>query len=505
MSSKKENLVDEIEKKPASENPWYVLATLFGEYVTKDVHHIEVKETSDINRKYWNAWASQGMTDGAKSAIKDAKGKSILDDAPEWDSVRLEVEEKFKARLPKSELPKPSLGVNFYDIIFNNDIYFSDFFFPGDVNFKDTKFSGDAHFSNTKFFKTAEFNNAEFSGDAHFFSAEFYGDYCVVSADFTNAKFSGDAHFSNTKFFKTAEFNNAEFSGGTSFQSAKFSKYAMFRRAEFSGDVNFISAEFSGDVNFFSANFSGGAIFSSTKFFKGPFFSSANFSGNANFHNSKFSGLSIFISAEFNEEANFSDAVFDSPCNFRDTHFKKYYPDLSGTLLHSKTILTSEDIYWPKKVVEKSNDDETKAAFESCALLRQNMTSQGLFEAAHFFFRREMAHKAELSKLWERPFYVIYRWVEYGYGVKQPLVGIVLLWAAGILLLIYDGFLPFTTALGLSAANIFKFFGFQGAYYGGVIESLSSPLQFMTVAQTVIGYLLLFLLGLGLRNRFRMK
>ena len=489
MSSKKENLVDEIEKKPASENPWYVLATLFGEYVTKDVHHIEVKETSDINRKYWNAWASQGMTDGAKSAIKDAKGKSILDDAPEWDSVRLEVEEKFKARLPKSELPKPSLGVNFYDIIFNNDIYFSDFFFPGDVNFKDTKFSG-------------------------------------------------DAHFSNTKFFKTAEFNNAEFSGGTSFQSAKFSKFAMFRSAEFSGGVNFSSAEFSGDAHFFSANFSGGAIFISTKFFKGPFFSSANFSGtanfrlaefsmtsyfdsakfskyatfssvkfsgNANFHNSKFSGLSIFISAEFNEEANFSDAVFDSPCNFRDTHFKKYYPDLSGTLLHSKTILTSEDIYWPKKVVEKSNDDETKAAFESCALLRQNMTSQGLFEAAHFFFRREMAHKAELSKLWERPFYVIYRWVEYGYGVKQPLVGIVLLWAAGILLLIYDGFLPFTTALGLSAANIFKFFGFQGAYYGGVIESLSSPLQFMTVAQTVIGYLLLFLLGLGLRNRFRMK
>lgn len=36
MSSKKENLVDEIEKKPASENPWYVLATLFGEDVTKE-------------------------------------------------------------------------------------------------------------------------------------------------------------------------------------------------------------------------------------------------------------------------------------------------------------------------------------------------------------------------------------------------------------------------------------------------------------------------------------
>ena len=39
--------MDEIEKKPASENPWYVLATLFGEDITK--------ETSDKNRKYWNA------------------------------------------------------------------------------------------------------------------------------------------------------------------------------------------------------------------------------------------------------------------------------------------------------------------------------------------------------------------------------------------------------------------------------------------------------------------
>ena len=47
MSSKKENHMASSERKPAGVNPWYVLATLFGEDVTK--------ATSDKNRKYWNA------------------------------------------------------------------------------------------------------------------------------------------------------------------------------------------------------------------------------------------------------------------------------------------------------------------------------------------------------------------------------------------------------------------------------------------------------------------
>lgn len=36
MTSKKENLVASSERKPAGVNPWYVLATLFGEDVTKE-------------------------------------------------------------------------------------------------------------------------------------------------------------------------------------------------------------------------------------------------------------------------------------------------------------------------------------------------------------------------------------------------------------------------------------------------------------------------------------
>jgi hypothetical protein len=133
------------------------------------------------------------------------------------------------------------------------------------------------------------------------------------------------------------------------------------------------------------------------------------------------------------------------------------------------------------------------------------MASQGLNEAAHFFFRREMTHKAKLSEWWERSFYAIYRFAEYGYGVWQPLAGIAVLLLVGALSLIHWGCLHYTTALGLSFANIFKFFGFQRVHFAGEIGKLNPYLEFMTGAQTVIGYFLLFLFGLGLRNRFRLK
>ena len=71
------------EKKPATENPWYVLATL---------DKIEQKKA----KEYWNAWACQEMTKEEKAAIKTAEGKSILMDAPEWEFVREEVERLFK-------------------------------------------------------------------------------------------------------------------------------------------------------------------------------------------------------------------------------------------------------------------------------------------------------------------------------------------------------------------------------------------------------------------------
>ena len=45
MPSKKENRMDDLNRKTATENPWYVLATLFGEDISD--------ETTNKNRQYW--------------------------------------------------------------------------------------------------------------------------------------------------------------------------------------------------------------------------------------------------------------------------------------------------------------------------------------------------------------------------------------------------------------------------------------------------------------------
>ena len=483
------------EKKPATENPWYVLASLYRDVKVKKPYRSELERYSD-NRRFWNAWVSQDMTEEQKAAIKDSRGRSILSDAPEWNSIKAQVEEIFKKRLPNAKLPLPSELPEFKYIDFH--ITFSGFFFPVGAHFIDTIFDG-ANFQSAVFSGPVTFNRVTIR-DANFFAAVFSGGVGFIfvkisrSAIFQNAIFSGYANFGRAEFPRNANFNRTVFSRHADFQTATFPGEASFREAVFSGDANFMNATFSGDASFREAVFSEEANFMNVIF-----------SGDANFRNSTFSGVSKFIKTKFSEAADFSDAVFDAPCNFREVEFKAAYPNLLGTLLHSKTNVTAENKYWPNARIEQSNNDNNYVS-ESCAHLRQNMASQGLTEAAHFFFRREMDHKAKLSRWWERPFYEVYRLAEYGLGVWQPLVGIFLLWLSGALSLNIWGCLNWTTAFGLSAANIFKFFGFQRVYFeGNVIANLNPYLQSMTAAQTVFGYVLLFLLGLGLRNRFRLK
>jgi len=59
------------ENTPTAENRWYVLATLAGEQ-RDDINYDLHKK----NRRYWNAWASQNMTEEEKSNVKDANGNN---------------------------------------------------------------------------------------------------------------------------------------------------------------------------------------------------------------------------------------------------------------------------------------------------------------------------------------------------------------------------------------------------------------------------------------------
>lgn len=64
----------------------------------------------------------------------------------------------------------------------------------------------------------------------------------------------------------------------------------------------------------------------------------------------------------------------------------------------------------------------------------------------------------------------------------------------------------FWQAVGLSLANTFGVFGFRRELIGAdVLTALPGLLKVLAAAQTIAGIVLLFLLGVAIRNRFRMK
>ena len=66
--------------------------------------------------------------------------------------------------------------------------------------------------------------------------------------------------------------------------------------------------------------------------------------------------------------------------------------------------------------------------------------------------------------------------------------------------------MPIQRAAGLSFANIFSFLPIKREIMSvEMIDSLSNAAQIVGVVQSLLGIVLLFLLGLALRSRFRMR
>ncbi len=138
---------------------------------------------------------------------------------------------------------------------------------------------------------------------------------------------------------------------------------------------------------------------------------------------------------------------------------------------------------------------------------------------------REMKCDAVLKKGWDRFVVQSFGWVsDYGYGVTRPL-GIL----GGLLVipaLIYGWYFgprcfegyaisppgcmaetgwSLGKGFGFSFANLFAFLGLNRIHFADVWSVLPRGLGFLASAQTVMGFVFLFFLGLGLRNRFRLK
>jgi hypothetical protein len=324
--------------------------------------------------------------------------------------------------------------------------------------------------------------------------------------------------------------NNDDFTypGFPDFESAiqcsqiQFVKILVLKNRIFTQPVDFISATFTQDADFTSATFTQGAFFLSATFTQDAYFSSAIFTQYADFSSATFDGPAKFVATRFGvRDATetcvpiFTEAAFARWVSFRDAKFVTHYPVLEGAEFRETVVVTAKSTHWPSTgqsllgvAAEGAGRVPTKeVAKDSCARLRHALGKQGMPEEEHFFYRREMKLAGAIDP-WNRGFpYRLFGWVsDYGYSIARPANALLALWLWIILVYTEGGGSGVFEALGYSFANMFKFFGLQRIYFDyGIIRTWPAWVQVVSATQTVLSFILLFFLGLGLRTRFRLR
>ena len=470
------------ELKDANTNPWYVLMTLYGEQERERVDW----ELAEKNRKVWNAWACQELSDEERARVCASSQVEVADTLG-WSDVEAEVRKMHRAEMVKRN-SKGFSYTGFPD--FDEAIRLSEIRFSNPVELEKRIFTQVANFRSATFTQAASFRYVIFMQNANFPSATF-----TQGASFDSAIFRQDAYFYSATFTQNAEFPSATFTQGAYFFSAIFRQDAYFHSATFRQDAKFRFATFEGPAKFVGTRFGlrdGGQIC----------------------------------------VPDFTEAVLAKLVSFRKAEFPQYYPVLAGAVFSGKVIVTADKAFWPSMdqvlLDEVSGDAEhtstKEVAKESSATLRHEMGRQGLPEEEHFFFRREMEFARQLGlskskevwpyfKAW--PYWIFKTFSGYGESITRPLIWLGIAFVTFAVMFsayfnwmneFYDKAFAAAAPFTLSGANLFSFLGFHRFYFSSLgFAEMHWFVQFLCAVEEVMGLVLLFFLGLGLRKRFRLR
>lgn len=420
---------DQIELRPANENPWYLLATYYGEQTSDEFD----EDLHAKNREVWNRWVAAALSDEDRQKLIDA-GR-----ATEAEMTPLSAEERQElwadCRSPNLPAPDPATDIDLSDTVFSTTVSFAHFIFPAPTLFTRSAFQGNA-----------VFEHAEFKGIAVFMYAAF-----KMDADFQHAVFKGIAIF----------------------MYAAFKEYAYFQHATFQG----------------IAYFNGSATREDTAKFR-------KFSGLVNFDNVTFSGSADFTNREFLDKTNFNNAKFLTRA-----------PVFADTTLHEGT--TWHDVQWPGT---PDDPEEARDMADAYSHLRRRSNAIQDHEAELDFYGRELRAKRAAVDGATGLLISLYEWsCGFGASVGLPLVWLFGLWASGppfcraLLRLEGAAEIDGITLYGFSLASVGGFFGMRKEFFAEFMKDLPGTVLALSGAQSLLGAVFVFLLGLSLRNRFRIK
>ena len=422
--------------KPREKNPWYVLATIFGEHdgLIDDV-------LAANNRQAWNSWMHYESAGTVQSAMVSAADFERVGTEP-WSSLRADIIDRFRRRTGFDEVP-PNL---------TSHADLSGLYNPNASSFRGFVFPGRCYFEKAHFRDKADFTEAVF----------------LDECDFREARWeSGSTLFEDVAFHGMVRFSKAVFHQEASFRRSDFRDFASFERAAFCKWVDF---------------------------------------GRTNFHYA-----AVFCDSDVQNEVSFRSTRFGDLTDFRGAVFRHSAPMMHSCELYQDARFSYEPRGWPEPQSDTAEDDKS-----SYARLRQLMNELHRPDEEYFFLRREMRCKALLDEPWERIWTQLYGVVsDYGYSVWRPILALLVVVTVGWLLIVAafawnavlaDGTRTGWEALGLSFANTFSFLGFSRLYFGAdYVALLPAWMKVLGALQTILGVIFLFFLGLGLRNRFRLR
>lgn len=439
-------------------------------------------------------------------------------------------------------------GVTFNGAKFNDgNVIFDDTTFGiGKVSFLNASFGrGKLSFSKTCFGDgRVSFQNTIFGKGEVIFEDAVFGN---GSTSFAGSEFSDDVAFTGSSFgkgdtsFQSATFGDGKVSfGSTDFGDGRFS----FSKTTFGkGGVSFHRATFgNGEVIFSGTTFGGGVSFHSTAFGDGRVsFNGATFgSSGIYFHSTSFGiGRVSFQAAtieqgQFTFEDVFSDAIIDfstvagvdqtNTFSLRHGTFNQSLmmpegklgcvPDLRNCKLDKQVTLHELEITlnrprqsWKKLWARKAADPEDASRLRRLKEIAETNRdhAQALSFHADEMRAKRWVEIGFFASVLDATFSAL---SDYGQSIWRPVSGLI------IMNLVLIGFYTVNSngkwgdAIEYTLANSLPFLissrkiGTDSltALYGGNVPDY---INFLTMGQGVLTVIFLFLIGLGLRNRFR--
>jgi hypothetical protein len=187
--------------------------------------------------------------------------------------------------------------------------------------------------------------------------------------------------------------------------------FYAFERAELP-NVNFRRAQFSGEAYFSGATFSGGADFGS-----------ARFRDKANFTNATFNGNAYFYMTIFSDSAYFVNVKFESRCSFYQAESEKHVPYFIGAQFETAPLIESFNIPWEKN--PKVGTIEAYRQLKKFAIEGANHEQEIRFFGFETRCKMHLKHTPILTKA---SIWLYWVFSNFGQSLLRPLGALVLVW-----------------------------------------------------------------------------